>query len=264
MPAYWNKKVKREKIICLTPVLLVFVMIVIFIGWAYFVLPYDNDYSDLYVDREDIIPTLHEETYNAMGQNDIDMSLKIYVTNWGTVDSGDVFIELYVMKNGTARADAKSSEKVVKSERTEIFELTVNVIVGEYQLQILIWDDKMVVYTITKNVRITPTDIEDQSDFDIDYDDDYAEGKAMSEEEGMSFLFGPFIAIAFIAVLIILLIGFVLYKARTTMPAVTQPPPTQYPVAYPQTGYPQYPRCPHCGAPVTPGAKTCERCKKAF
>jgi len=252
MPGYWKKKVKRERILCLVPLTIVIAIIVIGTAWlAYFYDPYYEDpYSDIYVYEEDIIPIIHEETFNQHGNNAVDITFKIYVTNWGTKDSGEVFIELFVMRNGTVRDEASSTKQKVKEDETVIFEIDTTIILGDWDIQLKIWEGKKVVQDGYKSIRVARDDIEDLTQFDFDQGgvsakEDKESGDMMAE--GSSIVAFLIVGLAFLIV-----VGMLIYKSRTTMPSM------QAPMIPPPVGSPT---CPHCRLPVAPGTHVCPSCK---
>jgi hypothetical protein len=207
---------------------------------------YDDPYSDIYVSEEDILPIVHEETYNSV-TNEVDITYKIYVTNWGDKHSEDVFIELYLLKNSTVRYDATSSKAVVKAEETEIFELRTTIKLDRYDIQLKIWEGKMVVQEGRKQVQVNRGDIQDLSEFDGFYSggkamDEGGNEKATSEfSEGSPMLF----VFLIVALPIILIAGFLAYKERTKMPNLGPPGAAHQPHgAYPPPPPPQPPMPP--------------------
>jgi hypothetical protein len=247
MPAYWKKRVKRERIMCLTPIIVVIALMLSFIVYdIYYYDYYDDPYSDIYVSEEDILPIVHEETYNSV-TNEVDITYKIYVTNSGDKHSEEVFIELYLLKNSTVRYEATSSKAVVKAEETEIFELRTTIKLHYYDIQLKIWDGKMVVQEGRKQVQVNRGDIQDLSEFDGFYTGGKAmdEGGAEKESAELGGASNIIILLLVIALPIILIIGFLLYKERTKMPNLgppggahqphgAYPPPPQPPVQPPR------------------------------
>lgn len=220
MPEYWGKKVKKERIICWGTIGLLVLLILISIVWLAFYTPEYDGYSDIYVENQDVIPIVHIETFNLTGNNEIDLTLKVYVTNSGTKTSGDVFIELFVMSNGISRADSKSGTKTIKEDETRIFIINTTIIIGEYDLQLMIWEDNMVVQKGLKGIKVTGTDIEEISAFEIIFEqDDDAESK---EAEGFSPISISIIVVLVIGLIIIIVIGWFFLQQRA------KPPKTQY------------------------------------
>jgi len=226
MPEYWSKKVKKERLLCLGPIVIIIALILASVIFSIFLIPdYEYEgYTDIYLENDDIIATLHVDTYNATGNNEIDLTLKIYVTNQGTKESGEIFIELYVMKNGTSRGETKSSTSVVKKEKTAIFYINTTIIVGEYDLQLMIWEDDMVIQKGVKGIRVGSADVAEISAYEIIYEEDEGEKDKGADASGAYFT-SFWMPILLIAIPILLLIGWLLYKERTKPPSMPAPPP---------------------------------------
>ena len=256
MPTYWQKKQKKEKIICFTPVVAVLVITFVFLAWVFTTADYDyyDDYSDVYADDDDIIPVLHEDTYNLEGNNEIDMTLKVYVTNWGTKKSGNVFIELYVMKNGAVRAEGKSGEGYIEADKTKIFELNTTIIVGEYDLQLMIWEDEKVVQKGTKTVKISSGDIEEVTSFDFIESADEKVAYEDEAKEDFSFPLMVIIILALIAVPCVIGGAWILYRDRTKFPKAMPPRPP---------GGGQV-KCQNCGTTFSTNMEKCPKCGKKW
>lgn len=239
MPGYWEKKVKHDRKMIFMPVLAVIILLISLMSFAIYTLEKSNEYTYIYVENDDIIPILHEDTYNS-AKNEIDLTYKIYVTNEGTVDSKDVYIEFFILKNGTVRQQTRSGTRDVGAEKTEIFQLDVTVPLEEYDVQLKIWENDLVVGDSQKRIRVTRNDVDDLTSFD--FDNGYNEDK-IAYEEGF---YGPgggnpvygWILLMVILIPLILILAVVFYKVRSKMP----PPPTMQHAGYmPPPPPPMYP-----------------------
>ncbi|UCH87953.1 MAG: hypothetical protein JSV49_06695 [Thermoplasmata archaeon] len=228
MPAFWEKKVKKERMIFWTPVLAIIAVILLLTGWLIVYEPEDEEYSSIYVTDEDIIPILHEETYNLEGNNEIDLTIKVYVTNWGTKDSEEVFLELYVMKSGTVRYEAQSAKAVVGEDKTEVFTIETTVQLDTYDFKLMVWEGDMVIQQGSKAVKVTESDLEDQSEFGFGYRAEYEEDESKEAGEplmGRDYSTMMIVILLIVIIPIILIVTIILYKMRTKMPEPPMMPP---------------------------------------
>ncbi len=229
MPEYWAKKMKKERTICLTPIIITITLIALIVIWGV-LNPYEYEgYTYLEIENEDIIPTLDLGSFNKTGNNEIDLSLKVYVTNDGAKDSGDVFIELYILSSGITRVTAASETSSIKADKTEIFTIDTTIIIGEYDLQLMIWEDGKVVQRGVKGINVSGTDIKELSAYDVIYDtgdvDEEGKGSAEFDTFASPGLFLPVL----IVVMVVLIIGWLFYRGRSKPPIrPMQPPPANY------------------------------------
>ncbi len=229
MPVWWEKRVKRERILCFGPVVAIILIIIIFVAYSILTYEeyddYDYDYSSIYVEDEGIIPIL--DTSGNSGSNDdrLDLTLKVYATNEGNKDTGNVYIELYIMQNGTSRAQANSETKVIKKEKTNVFYINTTILKGDYELQFMIWEDGKVVEKGVKSVRITKGDIQNIKAYEILEEEEpakMAEDKEAGSADGFST--GPYVLLPFliIAVIILPILAWVFYQIRIKPPSQRQ------------------------------------------
>ena len=251
MPVWWEKKVKRERIFCFGPVLIFIIIIVSLVIYAIATEPdYDDDYdySSIYVEDDGIIPVLNTEGSSG-GNNKLDLTLKIYATNEGTKDTGKVYIELYVMQNGSSRAQAQSDTDVIKKDKTKVFFINTTLLAGNYELQLMIWENGKVVERGVKSVRINEGDIQNIKAYEIL--EDTSESKMAKDEGDAGAAFGGssyiLIPILIIAVIFLPIIAWVFYQQRVKLPSRAHGAgPRAYPPAY------QYPPQQHQIPPSPP------------
>jgi hypothetical protein len=232
MPGWWDKKVKREKILCATPVIVIIVIMLSLITYAIFFEPDyeedDYDYSSIYIEDDDIIPILNTDM--EPGTNKLDLTLKIYATNEGNKDTGNVFIELHVMQNGTSRTEAQSSTGIIRSEKTQVFFINTTILSGEYDLQLVTWEDGKVVEKGQKSIQLSEGDIQNIKAYEVLED---VSPDAMADEEskegaddgfggsGLYFIW-PFLIIG---IIILPIIAYLFYRERTKPPSQRARPP---------------------------------------
>jgi hypothetical protein len=235
MPVWWEKKVKQDRILCFGPLLVLIIVIVSLAAYAILTEPdYEDDdykYSSIYIEDEGIIPVLN--TVDNPNNNRLDLTLKIYATNRGNKNTDDVFIELYVMQNGTSRAEESSSTGIIKKDKTRVFYINTTLLSGEYDLQLIVWEDGRVVEKGIKTVRINQGDIQNIKAYEIleDHEVVRAGDEEAKAESGAFFagdfsFFGP---IMIFGAIILAVVALIMYRERTKPPSQRPRPPMPQP-----------------------------------
>lgn len=223
MPEYWSKKMKKERFICIGPVIIFIVFLIISFIWIVFFSLGIPDYSYLDMDDDDIIPSVDPNSFNINGTNEIRVDTKVYVTNDGDKDSGKVFVELYALRNGTSIANTQSTVSIIKSEKTGIFNLTFTIIPGNYEFQIMLWEDGKVIQKGVKKLSISTEDIEEISDhWEIERDEKSSKENDSTLYYGLSSFF---IFIPIIIVILIIIVVWYINKDKGRYPPINYPPP---------------------------------------
>jgi len=190
--------------------------------WSIFFIPPYEGHSHLRVENDDIITIPDLESYNITGNNEIDITLKVYITNTGSKDSGDVRIELYVMKNGIVATNETSDTSMIKEDKTKVLEVKTTIIIGEYELQLMIWEDDIVTQKGVKSIKVTTGDIQEISAYEIIDENEPEDKEAGAEFDGMNSSIIPIMII--LIILLIIVVGFI-YMNRAKPPQMPYTPP---------------------------------------
>jgi hypothetical protein len=133
------------------------------------------------------------------------------------------------MQNGTSRTEESSRSGIIRSDKTKVFYINTSLLSGEYDLQLMIWEDGKVVEKGIKSVKITQGDIQNIKAYEILEDHDGIKASDKEEKEaGDAFnasnisFFGPIMVFGFV---LLVVVAVIMYRERTKPPSQRPQPP---------------------------------------
>ena len=175
--SYWIENKKQDKKRNGLMILTIIIIIVPLLSFIYLInldndyyadygCDYEYDYENIYLYEKDIIPIIKSQDIDSSERTEVDLSLKVFLTNSGDKDSSNTRIELYAMKNNTVHFTSVSESGIVQKDFTKPFFVNITLPPGDYDLRFYVWEKANIMTRETISINIPKDSNENISTID--------------------------------------------------------------------------------------------------